>query len=138
NFADPGGARPCAGDGRRSHPAAEAAGMPAAAVTSWLLARSPRLVVIPGGEPLLQQQLLLPVVQTLADAGRRIEIETNGTIAANAALVAAVDRFNVSPKLAGFAAPTDTARRIDPKALRSFAETGKAVFKFVVTGLSDL
>ncbi len=138
NLSCPGCDTPYTWDWRRFDPRAEATRIPAEAVTSWLLARSPRLVIITGGEPLIQQQLLLPVVQALADAGRRIEIETNGTIAANAALVAAVDRFNVSPKLAGFAAPTDTARRIDPKALRSFAETGKAVFKFVVTGLSDL
>jgi organic radical activating enzyme len=50
----------------------------------------------------------------------------------------AVAAFNVSPKLAGFAAVLDFARRINPAALTALAGTGKAVFKFVVTSRADL
>jgi 7-carboxy-7-deazaguanine synthase len=138
NLSCPGCDTPYTWDWRRYDPRVEARRLPAGEVLSWLLHRPARLVVITGGEPLLQQQLLLPVVEALADAGRRVEIETNGTIAPTTPLAAAVSAFNVSPKLAGFAAPADAARRINPAALQALAATGKAVFKFVVTGPADL
>ncbi|HEX8632454.1 MAG TPA: 4Fe-4S cluster-binding domain-containing protein, partial [Catenuloplanes sp.] len=42
------------------------------AVAAWALAASTPLVVITGGEPLLQQEPLLPLVTTLTEAGRRV------------------------------------------------------------------
>ncbi len=110
----------------------------AASLISWALAHPTPLVVITGGEPLLQQARLLPVAAALAAAGRRVEIETNGTVAPSPALVEQVTSFNVSPKLAGFAASRDADRRLNPKALSSLAAGGKSVFKFVVGDLSDL
>src|SRR5262249_22546121 len=68
-------------------------------VCGWVLVHRTRLVVITGGEPLLQRRTLLPLVDPLAEAGRRIEVETNGTITPQPALAAAVSAFNVSPKL---------------------------------------
>ena len=92
------------------------------------------MVVVTGGEPLLQQAALLDLLPALSP--RRIEIETAGTIAPRPELVALVDQFNVSPKLANSGNPEE--RRVKPDVLRAFAETGKAVFKFVVAGPEEL
>lgn len=92
------------------------------------------MVVVTGGEPLLQQAALLDLLPALRP--RRIEVETAGTIAPRPELVALVDQFNVSPKLANSGNPAE--RRLKPDVLRAFAVTGKAVFKFVVTGPEEL
>lgn len=93
------------------------------------------LVVITGGEPLLQADHVLGLAIGLVSAGRRVEIETNGTLAPPDELVDVV-RFNVSPKLAS--SGMSSRRRFDAAALRTFASCGKAVFKFVVTNRADL
>ncbi|MFE6049884.1 7-carboxy-7-deazaguanine synthase QueE [Kitasatospora sp. NPDC056446] len=97
-------------------------------LATWVMARSPRLVVVTGGEPLLQQPQLVDLMQLLS--GRQVEVETNGTVVPRPDLVESVTAFNVSPKLEAFAAPGD--RRIVPKALKALATCGKARFKFVV------
>lgn len=107
-------------------------------ILDWALGCPTELLVITGGEPLLQQHLLVPLVTALHAGGRRVEVETNGTIVPAAALVEAGARFNVSPKLAGFAAAGDAQRRINPEALQALAATGRAVFKFVVSSVADL
>lgn len=107
-------------------------------IVTWVLAQPASLVVITGGEPLLQQELLLPVVASLTDAGRQVEIETNGTIAPTADLARLVGAFNVSPKLSTFAAVTDAGRRINPLALTALMATGRAMFKFVAHDTADL
>ncbi|MFF2146222.1 7-carboxy-7-deazaguanine synthase QueE [Kitasatospora sp. NPDC058190] len=103
-------------------------------LAAWVMARSPRLVVVTGGEPLLQQPKLVDLVQLLS--GRRVEMETNGTIVPRPELVESVAAFNVSPKLEAFAAPRD--RQIIPEALSAFATCGKARFKFVVREAAQL
>lgn len=65
-----------------------------------------------------------------------MEIETNGTIPPTAELSAAVERFNVSPKLSG--SGLSSGRRLIPEVLQAFAASGKAVFKFVVTIAEEL
>lgn len=126
-------------DWSRFDPHTEAHPMSAQEVIAETLQREAPLVVITGGEPLLQQESLIPVAQALTAAGRTIEIETNGTIPPHPLLAAAVARFNVSPKLASFAGPTAASgRRINPAALDAFTASGKAVFKFVVTAPEDL
>lgn len=94
------------------------------------------LVVVTGGEPLLQQSHLPPLLERLHQAGHQIEVETAGTIEPTPNVVAYVDRFNVSPKLANSGNPRD--RRYRPDVLHAFAATGKAAFKFVATSPSDL
>lgn len=110
--------------------------MAAEQVSTWASGVRADLVVITGGEPLIQQQGLIELVTTLTDTGRRVEIETSGTVAPVPALVAAVSTFNVSPKLANSLVPYQ--RRIRPAALAALAATGKAVFKFVARGPDDL
>jgi 7-carboxy-7-deazaguanine synthase len=99
---------------------------------------STELVVITGGEPLLQQHRLLPLVGALTESGRRVEIETNGTRTPVPELVAAVAQFNVSPKLTAFGSNMPRERRIASEALHTFAACGKAVFKFVACSIVDL
>ena len=93
-------------------------------------------VVVTGGEPLLQQRNLVPLLDACAERGWAVEVETNGTLAPSPAVVAGVERFNVSPKLAN--SGVDAGKAIVPDVLRAFAATGKAVFKFVVMGREDL
>lgn len=107
-------------------------------ILDWALGYPTELLVVTGGEPLLQQDLLVPLVTALGAAGRRVEVETNGTIVPVTAMVEAGTRFNVSPKLASFAAPGDAQRRINPQALRALVATGRAVFKFVASSVTDL
>lgn len=118
--------------------AAEGRPVPGADLLAWVLDQDTELVVITGGEPLLQQRQLVPLVSALAAAGRRVEIETNGTIAPLPELVEVVDQFNVSPKLARFGAGMALSRRIKPDVLRAFAAAGTAVFKFVITEPAEL
>lgn len=94
------------------------------------------LLVVTGGEPLLQQRNLEPLLAAAHERGWRIEIETNGTIAPLPAVAALVDGWNVSPKLANSGvAPRHRER---PDALRALVATGRAVGKFVVAGAEDL
>lgn len=123
-------------DWARFHPTAEAHRQLATELADWALAQPPRLVVITGGEPLLQQAALIPLATRLAAAGRQIEIETNGTIAPLPSLTRTVTRFNVSPKLPSSGLPE--SKRIVPAALAAFTATGRALFKFVICGPGDL
>lgn len=125
-------------DWRRFDVVTETHRLTATDIVGWALGYPTELVVVTGGEPLLQQDLLVPLVTALAGVGRRVEVETNGTIVPAAALVDAVSGFNVSPKLASFAAAGDARRRINPEALRALVATGRAVFKFVASRVADL
>jgi len=51
------------------------------------------LIIVSGGEPMMQQRNLGPLVDRLTRSGIRVEIETNGTIAPDINPT----RFNVSP-----------------------------------------
>lgn len=94
------------------------------------------LVVVTGGEPLVQQARLPPLLRALADGGAAVEVETAGTIAPSPDLVEVVARFNVSPKLANSGNPVE--RRYRPEVLEAFERTGRASFKFVAVEPSDL
>lgn len=94
------------------------------------------LVVVTGGEPLLQQRRLLPFLRTAAERRWGVEVETNGTIAPLPELDAVVTRFNVSPKLPGSGIPPEHALR--PGALDALRDSGRAIFKFVVADPSEL
>jgi len=95
-------------------------------------------VVLTGGEPLIQEAGWLELIGTLRerDDGYVFEVETNGTLAPSAAFAEAVNQFNVSPKLAN--SGMTESMRLKPEVLRSFVDTGKAWFKFVVALPADL
>lgn len=123
-------------DWARFDPAVEVRRQGVADVVARLAAMAVDRVVVTGGEPLLQQRALVPLLAACAERGWVVEVETNGTIAPVPDVVARVDAFNVSPKLANSGVPED--RRIRPAALRALAATGRATFKFVATGPADL
>lgn len=106
-----------------------------AAVVAAVAALPPRNVVVTGGEPLLQRHRLAPLLRSLRNDGRRIEVETNGTIPPGE-LAGLVDQWNVSPKLrhSGNAG----LRRINEPALRALLGQPNAYVKFVVASESDL
>jgi 7-cyano-7-deazaguanosine (preQ0) biosynthesis protein QueE len=93
------------------------------------------LVVITGGEPLLQQRPMIPLLEGCRQRGWRVEVETNGTLLPTVAS-GLVTQWNVSPKLANAGMPLE--RRYRPRVLRAFEGTGRAVFKFVVRQPSEL
>ena len=105
-------------------------------VVAELVAMDVPLVVVTGGEPLLQQLHLPPLLDALRGRGIAVEVETAGVLAPDEAVVAAVERFNVSPKLAN--SGNDLDRRYRPDVLRALQATGKAAFKFVATTAADL
>ncbi|MFE9913255.1 7-carboxy-7-deazaguanine synthase QueE [Streptomyces clavifer] len=105
-------------------------------LVAWTASSPVELVVITGGEPLIQQAQLVPLVQGLIAAGKRVEFETNGTIAPVPELVADGVRFNVSPKLASFG--VKETKSIVPAVLEAFVASRRAAFKFVASTMADL
>jgi 7-carboxy-7-deazaguanine synthase len=117
-------------------PAAELHPMSTGQVVSQLRKMNVDLVIVTGGEPLSQQTQLLPVLWQLRDQGIAVEVETNGTRLPMPDVERMVQRFVVSPKLAHSGDPE--RRRLVPKALHAFRDSGKADFKFVVRSIGDL
>lgn len=125
-------------DGQRYDLAGEQRQLDIAEILDWLGDEPVDLLVITGGEPLLQQRALAPFLVAVRQNGLtdEIEVETSGTIAPRPAVIEAVTRFTVSPKLTHSALPGP--RRLRPAALRQFVLSGKATWKFVVESVSDL
>jgi organic radical activating enzyme len=101
-----------------------------------LQVRSTDMLVVSGGEPMLQQRQLSPLLRLAFDAGWCTEIETAGTIAPQPDVVGLVTRFNVSPKLANSGNELD--ERYRPSVLEAFQVSGKAAWKFVASSVADL
>lgn len=95
-----------------------------------------RNAVLTGGEPMVQAKPLAVLAAQLADAGFRIEVETNGTLRPSDELAAVIDQWNVSPKLSN--AGMTPGEREKPEALSWFAARANAFFKLVVADASDL
>ena len=91
-------------------------------------------LVLTGGEPLLQQDALIELIDL--SEFPFIEVETNATQLPTAELASRVTSFNVSPKLSN-SGMEESLRRQDA-ALQFFANSEKAVFKFVVCSETDL
>jgi organic radical activating enzyme len=123
-------------DGENGGKFATADALAAAAARLWDAESGPRFVVVTGGEPMLQQSHLPPLLRPRRDHGLDVEIETAGVLAPDPAVTDLVTRFNVSPKLAN--SGNDLERRYRPEVLRALAATGKAAFKFVAVDDGDL
>jgi 7-cyano-7-deazaguanosine (preQ0) biosynthesis protein QueE len=123
-------------DWERFDPAVELATRPVADIVAEIEATGVDLVVVTGGEPLLQQRRLQPFLEAAAARGWAVEVETNGTIAPTPATAELVARFNVSPKIAN--SGVDRERAIVPSALAALLATGRAAFKFVASSPADL
>lgn len=102
----------------------------------WDIEHRPTIIVVSGGEPMMQQASVAPVLEQLRAWGNEVHIETAGTIAPTAMFDAFVTQYNVSPKLANSGNPL--GKRFKPQALGALVDTGKAWFKFVVTDVEDL
>lgn len=99
-----------------------------------LLGMHTPLVVLSGGEPLIQHRALRPLLELLRDANRVVDVETNGTVIPSFP-ADLVRRYVVSPKLRNSGNP---ARRLNPAAMEWFYHSGLAVLKFVVSSPGDL
>src|SRR5690606_20769479 len=94
------------------------------------------LLVITGGEPMLQQKAIAYALQHVGAPTQHVEIETNGTVAPNIQLLSdSRVYFNVSPKLEH--SGNSEAKRYRRRALKAFAACPRAAFKFVVEQRSD-
>ena len=93
-------------------------------------------LVITGGEPLLQQKELAPLVTSLKGRGFYFEVETNGTIIPSLELVRDIDQWNVSPKLG--TSGNALERRELPMVLDFFRQLPNTHFKFVILEPSDI
>ena len=105
-------------------------------------------LVITGGEPLLQQDKLVLLLEMLKDKTSKygkyqsyqVEMETNGTIIPNNELVKLVNQWNVSPKTSNSHNERygiDLGEYYD-KSLPFYKELKNAYFKFVVDKQEDL
>lgn len=127
---------PYAWDWDRYDPEEELSHEAVTSVLAKLDAMDIKIVVVTGGEPMLQQARLAPLLTGCVERGWLVEVETNGTIVPNPHMVKLVRNWNVSPKLANSEVPFD--RRIMPEALAALRATGRAKFKFVVAEAADL
>ena len=103
-------------------------------------------VVLTGGEPLMHEESVT-LLESLAEAGYHITVETNGTIYRDAP----IDLASVSPKLEN-STPTPERdpkgsgewerrhddRRLDVETLATFVERYDTQLKFVVSAASDM
>ncbi|MFQ5918469.1 MAG: 7-carboxy-7-deazaguanine synthase QueE [Thermoplasmata archaeon] len=93
-------------------------------------------LVVTGGEPLLQQRALLPLLGELTKEGCFVEVETAGTIVPSQALRRIVHQWNVSPKLRNSGNPREKRER--PEAMRVLSASKRALFKFVLSEPTDI
>ena len=93
-------------------------------------------VVITGGEPMLQQEELQPLVKSLAAEGYTFEVETNGTIPPTPGMLRHIGQWNVSPKLR--TSGNQLLETQNPLVLQTFAALPDAYFKFVIAVESDV
>jgi 7-cyano-7-deazaguanosine (preQ0) biosynthesis protein QueE len=123
-------------DWERFDPAVEVRKVPIAKIVEQLAAMDPEIVVVTGGEPLLQQRSLGPLLEACTARGWPVEVETNGTLAPSTSMAELVAQWNVSPKLANSGIAEE--RRIVPEALAALQATGRALFKVVVGSEAEL
>ena len=107
-------------------------------ILAEVLAYPARHVVLTGGEPMLQPQLV-PLSRALREAGWHITIETAGTLDADVAC----DLVSISPKLANSTPAGDWAirhenTRINLPVLRTLLDRYPYQLKFVVANPADL
>lgn len=97
-----------------------------------------RRLVLTGGEPLLQQDLLAELCRKKAIRKWKVEIETNGTIYPNAFKNFPRKRLqiNCSPKLSNSGIAYERRTRLE--VLQDLVTTFPTILKFVVETLEDL
>jgi 7-carboxy-7-deazaguanine synthase len=112
---------------------------PVPEVAAQALACRPSVVVISGGEPLLQQSSAAWPTLLGALAGHEIGVETNGTIAPTEDTLRGVSWITVSPKLAHSGDPAWA--RLNTEVLLEWGRLSERFdidFSFVVRDISDV
>lgn len=104
-------------------------------IRTEILRHNCQYLVITGGEPMLQQSQLVPLVQDLKNEGFFLEIETNGTILPDQRLVNLIDHWSVSPKLEN--SGNSRASREIAECYAFFASSPLCHFKYVVQDNND-
>lgn len=94
------------------------------------------LIVITGGEPLLNRDVVTHLARSARAAGRHVEIETNATVSPDAELLHDGVAFNAGLKLASSAVVR--GKRIKPRVIEQLQASGRARWKFVVTCPADI
>ncbi|ANP47143.1 7-carboxy-7-deazaguanine synthase QueE [Candidatus Viadribacter manganicus] len=124
--------------GVKFDPSAEMVKIDVADAAAQILALPSEGVVITGGEPTLQADALIALIDVLRARAPDllIEFETNGSIAPSGALCERVDLFMVSPKLAH--SGNDASVALNERALSVFAQLPSAYFKFVAKTSTDI
>lgn len=102
---------------------------------AWGTWQTRPLLVITGGEPMLQQRALTELL-LLMGGSCDVQIETNGTIAPRCEFTRYVNQFVVSPHLPSSAGVMKGA--ISVPLLAEYLDTGKAVLKFVIANAADI
>jgi organic radical activating enzyme len=125
-------------NGRKFDPSAEMIKLGAVETAARIRALPSEGVVITGGEPLLQMDALVEMIDALREDDHRalVEIETNGSIVPSDSLVDRINHFVVSPKLTHSGNDADVA--LKPDALRRYAQLPGAFLKFVAKDTSDI
>lgn len=121
------------------NPKAELHQMTVDKIVEHFVPMNPPMIIITGGEPLIQAKKLPYLITELINripALTRIEIETAGIIFDEELVKFPFVFFNVSPKLEN--SKNTKEMRYKPKVLSKFRDSKKAVFKFVVSNQEDL
>jgi 7-carboxy-7-deazaguanine synthase len=100
-----------------------------------VLRHTPKFLVLTGGEPMIQQNQLIPLLERLKDRAFFIEVETNGTIVPSEKMVNLIGHWSISPKLNNSGNPL-SSREI-PDCYQFFAGLSSSHFKFVVQNEND-
>ena len=101
-----------------------------------ILRHNCKYLVVTGGEPMIQQSQLIPMLERLKNREFRIEIETNGTIVPDPEMANLIDYWSVSPKLGNSGNPLSW--REVPEGYAFFADLPSSHFKYVIQNESDL
>ncbi|MEE9592461.1 MAG: 7-carboxy-7-deazaguanine synthase QueE [Thermoplasmata archaeon] len=117
-------------------PRKEVRSLPLSEVQRRLRAFPCEHLIVTGGEPLLQQRSLEPLLEGLAMDDCFIETETAGTIPPSPALLRTVHQWNVSPKLRNSGNPGE--KRENGEAMRTLVANERAFFKFVLCEPADI
>lgn len=95
-------------------------------------------LILTGGDPLIQQYKVLPVLKCLAGAipDLHIEVETEGVLMPGEAFSRHIWQWNVSPKLSNSGMPN--YKRTNLSVLSYHAKQTNSIFKFPVANEADL